>query len=102
MVTLLISLLAAVVSTSVWYKEAPQDPWKVSTLCWLFWGASLMWGVDAAFAFAKEGAASLHVSANECLQEGLLGMAVVVLALVIWLARLLVADPRGVFRRKSS
>ena len=101
MVTLLISLLAAVVSTSVWYKEAPQDPWKVSTLCWLFWGASLVWGVDAAFAFAEEGAASLHVSGGDCLQEGLLGMAVVVLALVIWLARLLVADPRGVFRRKS-
>lgn len=102
MVTLLISLLAAVVSTVVWYKEAPQDPWKVSILCWLFWGASLMWGVDAAFAFAKEGATSFQMELGECLQESLLGMAVVALALVIWLARVLAADPRCVFRRKFS
>ena len=46
---LIITLLCAVFSTFLWYKNLPNDKYKISTLCWLFWGASLMWGVDAVF-----------------------------------------------------
>ena len=55
--TLLVSVFAAVLCTVIWYKSAPKDEMRVSILCWMFWGASLMWLVDAIFEFAELGAA---------------------------------------------
>ena len=49
--TLLTVVFAAIFCTVLWYRMAPQDEMKVSVLCWIFWGASLMWLVDAVFAY---------------------------------------------------
>ncbi|MBQ4208642.1 MAG: hypothetical protein II621_10095, partial [Clostridia bacterium] len=45
--TLLITVFAAVIATAVWYTHARSSELKVGMLCWMFWGASLMWLVDA-------------------------------------------------------
>ena len=45
--TLLTTVFAAIASTIVWYKKAPENEMKVGILCWMYWGASLMWLVDA-------------------------------------------------------
>ena len=55
--TLLISVFAAVLCTVLWYRKDPGDDMKVGVLCWMYWGASLMWLVDAVFAYAGLGAA---------------------------------------------
>lgn len=51
--TLLTTVFAAIISTVIWYKNAPADGMKVSVLCWMYWGAALMWLVDAFFGYAE-------------------------------------------------
>lgn len=104
--TLLISLLAAVVSTVLWYctagTERPKHDMKISVLCWMYWGASLMWMVDAVFAYAEDHEAFFRPSGAEMLNDLYLGLSVVVLGLVIWLLVLLIRDPKGVVRNVLS
>lgn len=105
--TLLVSVFAAVISTVLWYKNAPKNELKLGILCWLFWGASLMWLVDAVFEYAELKAAYFTPEPADMLNDLFLGLSVVALALVIWLVILLVKDPKGViknvlFRKKAS
>ena len=93
--TLLITVFAAVISTVVWYKKAPEDNMKTSVLCWMFWGASLMWLVDAIYEYAELGAAYFTPEPKDMLNDAFLGLSVVALALVIWVAVLLIKDPQG-------
>lgn len=99
--TLLITVFAAIVVTLVWYRHAPEDDMKVSVLCWMFWGASLMWLIDAVFEFAELRAAYFTPEPADVLNDLFLGLAVIALALVVWLVILLVRDPRGVLFKKK-
>ena len=47
--TLLVTVIAAVIVTAIWYKTAPKSQMQLGVLCWMYWGASLMWLVDAIF-----------------------------------------------------
>lgn len=96
--TLLVTVFAAIVSTIVWYKDAPKGEMKVSPLCWMYWGASLMWLVDAIFEYAEEGADYFAPAPLDMLNDLYLGLSVVALGLVIWLVILLAKDPKGVVR----
>ena len=51
----IITALAAVVSTIVWYVNAPNDKYKLNILCFIYWGATLMWFVDHVMAYISEG-----------------------------------------------
>ncbi len=93
--TLLIAIFAAVISTVVWYRSEDRKEMQLGTLSLMFWGASLMWLVDAFFGYAEEGAAFFTPEASDMLNEIYLGLSVVALALVIWLVILLVKDPQG-------
>ena len=95
---LILTALAAIVSTVVWYCSATAREVKVSVLCWLFWGAAIMWFVDLVFEYAEEGAAVFEPSVADVLNDSLLGLAVITLALVIWTVVYLVSDPKGVLR----
>ena len=99
--TLLVTVFAAIVVTLVWYRHAPEDDMKVSVLCWMFWGASLMWLVDAVFEFVELRAAYFTPEPADVLNDFCLGLAVIALALVVWLVILLVRDPRGVLFKKK-
>lgn len=36
--TLLITVFAAVIATTVWYKGMPKNELRTGILCWLYWG----------------------------------------------------------------
>lgn len=96
--TLLTTVFAAIASTIVWYKKAPENEMKVGILCWMYWGASLMWLVDAIFEYIEIGAGLFTPAPVDMLNDLFLGLSVVALGLVIWLVVLLIKDPKGVVR----
>ncbi len=97
--TLLITVFAAVISTVVWYKGMPKNELKTGILCFMYWGASLMWLIDAVFEYAELHAAYFTPSAEDMLNDAFLGLSVVALGLIIWVVRLLILDPKGVIRK---
>ena len=104
--TLLVTVFAAVISTAIWYKNAPEDKMKISILCWMFWGASLMWLVDAAFEYAELRAEYFTPAPADMLNDLFLGLSVIALAMVIWVVFLLMKDPKGavkavLFKKKA-
>ena len=96
--TLLITVFAAIIVTVKWYTRK-DDTMQLGMLMFMFWGASLMWLCDAIFGYAEEHADFFAPSAADMLNDAYLGFSVVALALVIWLARLLITDPQGGLRR---
>ena len=97
--TLLITIIAAVISTVVWYQHAPEDTMKVSTLCFLYWGASIMWFVDAICEYIELKAAYFTPALSDMINDTFLGLSVVAFGLVIWVVTLLVKDPKGAVRK---
>ena len=98
--TLLITVFAALAATLVWYLKDHNGEFKTSLLCFMFWGASIMWLVDAIFEYAELGAEYFNPEPADLLNDLFLGLSVVALALVIWIVVLLIKDPRGVLRAK--
>lgn len=96
--TLLVTVFAAIISTVIWYKTAPKSEMKVGILCWMFWGASIMWLVDAIFEYAELHAEFFSPAPADMLNDLFLGLSVIALALIIWLVILLIKDPKGVVR----
>ena len=96
--TLLTAVFAAIVCTVLWYRNAPKSEMRLGTLALMFWGASLMWLVDAIFEYASLGAEYFTPEPGDMLNDLFLGLSAVALGLVIWLVILLVKDPRGVVK----
>ena len=92
--TLLITVFAAVIVTVKWYTRK-DDSMKLGILLFMFWGASIMWLVDAIFEYAELGAAYFSPALEDIINDAFLGLAVIALALVIWVIRLLITDPKG-------
>lgn len=95
--TLLITVFAAVISTVVWYTRK-NDDLKISMLALMYWGASIMWFIDAIYEYAELHAEYFVPAAQDMVNDAFLGFAVVALGLIIWLIRLLIADPEGKLR----
>ncbi|WP_369283822.1 hypothetical protein [Oscillibacter sp. GMB15532] len=96
--TLLITVFAALTCTILWYKNAPKSTMKIGILCWMYWGASIMWFVDAIFEYVELKAAYFTPAPADMLNDLNLGLSVVALGLTIWLVILLVKDPNGVVK----
>lgn len=96
--TLLITVFAAIIATVKWYTRK-DDTMQLGILVFMFWGASLMWMGDAIFGYIEDGAAFFTPVPAEMLNDAYLGFSVIALALVIWLVRLLVTDPKGVIKK---
>ncbi len=92
---LILTALAAVVATLVWYIKAPEDKYKLGLLSLALWGATLMWLVDHVMAYVTEGGEFFETS----LDATMLGISVILVALLVWLIVLLVSDPKGVLKR---
>lgn len=97
--TLLISVISAVVTTIIWYLKDCGNQMKLGTLSLMYWAASLMWMVDAVFEYVELQAEYFKPAAADMLNDAFLGVAVVTLGLVIWLVMVLVKDPKGNIRR---
>ena len=92
--TLLITVFAAVVATVKWYNRK-DDSMRLGILLFLYWGASIMWLVDAVFEYAELGAEYFTPALEDMINDTFLGLSVVALGLVIWVVRLLILDPKG-------
>ena len=95
--TLLLTIFAAIIVTVKWYNRK-DDNMKLGILVFMFWGASIMWFVDAIFEYAELHAEYFTPSLEDMLNDTFLGLSVIALALIIWLVRLLILDPKGVIR----
>ncbi len=91
----IITALAAIISTIIWYKNAPEDKYMLNNLSLIYWGTTLMWFVDHVIAYLTEGGAFFEIT----LDATLLGITVVLLGLLVWLIILLVKDPKDVFNK---
>ncbi len=96
--TLLLTVFAAVVVTVIWYNRK-DDSLNLSPLMFMFWGASLMWTVDAIFEYAELREEFFNPAPADMINDAFLGLSVIALALVIWVATLLIKDPKGVVRK---
>ncbi len=96
--TLLTTVFAAIITTVLWYKNAPKNEMKLGTLALMYWGASLMWMVDAIAEFIELKSAYFTPEPMDMLNDLFLGLSVVALGLIIWLIILIVKDPKGVVR----
>jgi hypothetical protein len=96
--TLLITIFAAIICTVIWYAGAYKSNMKVGFLCWLYWGASIMWFVDAIFKYAEIKAKFFSPAPLDMLNDSFLGLSVVAFGLLIWLINILITDPKGVIR----
>lgn len=91
----IITGLAAFMATVIWYANGSEDKYNLSTLCFIYWGATLMWFVDHVMAFLTEGGEFFEIT----LDATLLGITVVFFGLSVWLTMLLVRNPKGVFNK---
>jgi len=96
--TLLVTVFAAIISTIIWYKGLPKNDLKLGTLCFLYWGASIMWFVDAIFEYMELQAEYFAPAPVDMLNDLFLGLSVVALGLIIWLIMLLLKDPKGLVK----
>ena len=96
--TLLTAVFAAIICTIIWYKNEEARNLKIGTLSLMFWGASLMWLIDAIFEYNEMGAEFFTPAAEDMLNDFYLGISVVALGLIIWLVILLIKDPKGVVK----
>lgn len=93
--TLLTAIFAAVISTAIWYKNAPKNDMMLGVLSLIYWGASLMWLIDAVVEYLEIGAEYFTPAPADLLNDLFLGLSAVALGLVIWIVILLIRDPKG-------
>lgn len=98
--TLIISIFAAVISTMIWYTNENARKIKIGILCYMFWGASLMWLCDAVFEYIELRAQYFQPALEDMVNDAFLGISVVALALVVWVVVILIKDPLGTVRKK--
>lgn len=91
--TLLISVVAAIVTTLVWYTNEKARKLNIGKLAFAFWGASLMWMVDAVVEYLEDGADYFVPSGADMINDAFLGICVVVLALAVWVVYFIIKDP---------
>ena len=95
--TLLITIFAAVIATVMWYVRK-DDSMKLETLLFMYWGAAIMWLVDAIFEYMELKEKYFTPALEDMINDTFLWLYVVALGLVIWVVRLLITDPRGSVR----
>ncbi len=98
--TLLVTVIAAVICTAIWYRKTSEDTMKISTLCFIYWGASLMWFTDAVFEYSELRAEFFTPSLYDMVNDAFLGISAVALGLVAWVVRLLITDPKHIFKKE--
>ncbi len=95
---LIMTSLAAVITTVIWYAKSPDNKYKLGLLSLFFWGATIMWFVDHVMAYVTEGGEFFEIN----LDATMLGVSVIMLALLVWVVVLLVSDPKGVIATANS
>lgn len=98
--TLLITVIAAVVATTVWYMNEKRDEYKLGVPALIYWGASLMWFIDFVAEYIEMRTDYFNQALSDILNDSILGVTAVTIGLVVWIIVLLIKDPKGVLKRK--
>lgn len=98
MMTLLISTCAAIICSVIWYTSSEARRLRIGTLSLMYWGASLMWLVDAVMEYLEIREEYFLPSAADVANDAFLGVSVVTLGMIIWLMIVMMKDPNGVLR----
>ncbi|WP_028236434.1 hypothetical protein [Pseudobutyrivibrio sp. MD2005] len=96
--TLLITVFAALITTILWYNRK-NDDMKLHVLMFMFWGASIMWFVDAIAEYIEMGAEYFTPALEDMINDSFLGLSVIAFAMIIWIVYVLIKDPKGVVRK---
>lgn len=99
--TLLITTFAACIATAVWYKSYGRSEMKPGILALIYWGASIMWFVDAFVEYMELKSEYFTPAPADMLNDSFLGFSVVALGLIIWLVFVMIKDPKGVIRKSK-
>ena len=99
--TLLITTFAACIATAVWYKSYGRSEMKPGILALIYWGASIMWFVDAFVEYMELKDEYFTPAPADMLNDSFLGFSVVALGLIIWLVVIMIKDPKGVIRKSK-
>lgn len=99
--TLLISSLAASIFTIAWYINKSEHKMYLAVPCFMLWGASIMWLVDAIVEYIELGAEYFSPAPEDMLNDLFLGLTVVVITFVVWVAVTLIKDPKGIWRKNK-
>lgn len=99
--TLLITALAAVVVTVIWYTSEKARKLNISLLMYTYTGAALMWLVDSVTEYMETGVKYFTPDTNSMINDGFLGLSAVILGLIIWIVALLIKDPLKVITKKE-
>ena len=97
---LLITVFAALAASILWYTHAQKDTYLFKVLAGIFWGASLMWLVDAVFEFVELKAEFFNQPIQDLVNDSILGLCVVALGIFAWIVVLFIKDPKGAFKRR--
>ena len=98
--TLVITIIAALIATLCWYFKDSKNQNKLGTLSLIYWGASLMWFIDFVFEYAELKAEYFNQELVDIINDSLLGICVVALGLIAYVVILLVKDPKKVFKKQ--
>lgn len=82
----ILTAIAAIVSTTIWVFLSTQNRKKLSTLCFIYWGATLMWFVDHVISYFADGGKFFDLSSSATW----LGVIVVAFGLLAWGVLLLI------------
>jgi hypothetical protein len=97
--TLVVTIIAALVATIIWYFNDNRNQYKLGTLSLIYWGASLMWFIDFVFEYAELKAEYFNQELVDIINDSLLGICVVSLGLIAWVVILLIKDPKKVLKK---
>lgn len=96
--TLLITVFAAVASTLVWYISERARKLKTGVLCYMYWGASIMWFVDEFAKYIELREKYFNPAISDMINDTFLGLSVIALGLVVWIVYLMIKDPYDVVK----
>ena len=99
--TLLLTIFAAVITTIIWYCSEKARKLKCGILCYMFWGAGIMWFIDAIAEYMELKAEYFTPSIEDMINDSFLGLSVIALALIIWVIIVLVSDPLGTIKNRK-
>lgn len=97
--TLIVTLLAAVIATIVWYTKLPDNTYRIGVLALTYWAAAVMWCVDG-IACLIGGEPFIEIADTAAMLDDLvLGLVVVIVGLAAWALYLLLKDPANVMAK---
>ena len=88
---LIVIAVAAVISTALWYTKDLENHYRLNTLSMILWGTTIMVFVDHVMGYILEGGEFLEISTGAAILSAIM----VAAALVIWLAILLIKNPKS-------